>query len=51
MPEEEMVTITKKEYIKFLNESEFLRCLKNEGVDNWEGYEDASDNYKEIEEL
>jgi len=39
--EEEMVTITKKEYDKLVEDSKLLDALHSGGVDNWEWYEDA----------
>ena len=41
--ENEMVTISKKEYDKLKEDSKFLDCLKGAGVDNWIGYSDAWD--------
>jgi hypothetical protein len=38
---EEMITITKKEYESLLEDSKFLTALENAGVDNWGGYEFA----------
>lgn len=38
---EEMVTITKKEYDKLVDDSVWLSCLEGAGVDNWDGYEAA----------
>ena len=40
---EDMVTITVKEYENLLADSWFLSCLQGCGVDNWEGYSDACD--------
>ena len=37
------ITISKKEYEKLLEDSEFLLALKHAGVDNWEGYSYAID--------
>lgn len=36
--EEEMVTITKKEYDELSEDSLFLSFLEAAGVDNWDGY-------------
>jgi hypothetical protein len=44
---EEMVTITKKEYEEFLDDARLLNCLRNAGVDNWEGWDIAMDEYHE----
>jgi hypothetical protein len=41
MSEEEMITITKKEYDDLYESYTFLCCLKAAGVDNWDGYDYA----------
>jgi len=51
MSNTEMVTITKEEYDELLNEVSFLNCLRNAGVDNWDGYEYAQEAYQELREL
>lgn len=38
---EEMISITKKEYDQLVKDSEWLSCLEQAGVDNWEGIEMA----------
>ena len=38
---EETITISKKEYAKLLKDQWLLECLKDAGVDNWEGYDEA----------
>lgn len=43
--------ISKEEYIKLINDSNFLRCLESAGVDNWDGYDIAGENYEEIEKI
>lgn len=43
----ESVTITKKEYERLLEDSEFLGCLEACGVDNWAGYGDAREMMEE----
>jgi len=45
--EEEMITITKRQYDALLDESAFLDCLRACGVDNWEGYSDACEMMSE----
>jgi hypothetical protein len=44
---EEMITITKKEYDKLIEQIEWLRALEAAGVDNWEGYDHAKDIIEE----
>lgn len=45
---EETVTISKAEYEELLNDSLFLGCLKSAGVDNWDGYDDAIDEFDRL---
>lgn len=45
--EQEMVTITKEEYDSLQDQSHWLGCLENAGVDNWCGYEEAQQMYQE----
>lgn len=45
--EEEMITITVSEYEILLNRDFFLGCLEEMGVDNWCGYSEAWQLYKE----
>ena len=39
----ETVVVSLAEYNKLARDSEFLSCLRNAGVDNWEGYEYAQE--------
>lgn len=41
MSDKEMITITKSEYEDLKEESEWLACLEEAGVDNWEGIDYA----------
>jgi hypothetical protein len=45
--EEETVTIKKSEYEQLIEDSNWLSCLEGCGVDNWQGYDDARDMYRE----
>lgn len=45
MSEQEMITITKEEYDSLIESSMFLYALKAVGVDNWEGYEIAKEEF------
>lgn len=48
-----MVTITVplEEYLQLQDDSDFLRCLRNAGVDNWEWYGEAvREHYGEEDE-
>lgn len=40
---DDMVSITKKEYESILKDVKFMRALEAAGVDNWEGYNIAID--------
>lgn len=42
---EETITITKAEYDELLSDSRFLTCLQNGGVDNWDWYGEAQQEY------
>lgn len=44
------IIVSKKEYRRLKNDSNFLRALEAAGVDNWDGYDIASDNYEEEKE-
>jgi hypothetical protein len=44
---EQMFTITKKEYEYLLNRDRLLNCLERAGVDNWDGWDFAIDEYNE----
>ena len=41
------VTISKKEYRELIERSNWLDCLQQLGVDNWDGYEYAQQMYAE----
>lgn len=44
----ETVTISKEEYEQLLDDSLFLNCLRNNGVDNWDWYDEAVEEYQQI---
>lgn len=46
---DEMVTITKAEYERLIDNSELLSCLRACGVDNWGGWDDAMEMFREEE--
>lgn len=46
---EETVTISKKEYDDLLADSKFLSLLEMFGVDNWEGYDEAKAEFRNME--
>jgi hypothetical protein len=50
---EEQITILKAEYNRLVDRDFKLTCLENGGVDNWEWYDEALEDYyasKEDEE-
>lgn len=42
-----MITISEDVYNELMEDSRWLNCLENSGVDNWEGYELARAQYLE----
>jgi hypothetical protein len=46
----EMVTISKEKYESLLDDQHKLECLEAAGVDNWQGYSDAMEMYREEDE-
>lgn len=47
MPDEPTITITVREYNKLMDSQNLLTCLQNAGVDNWEGYDFAMEDFHE----
>lgn len=43
-----MVTISEKRFDKLMRYEAFLECLEAAGVDNWDGYDDACEMFKEM---
>ena len=46
-----MIQLTQAEYIELLRAQEKLKCLEFGGVDNWEFYDEAMEDYVDPEEL
>lgn len=44
----EMVSISMSEYTRLCDDSLMLNCLRNAGVDNWDGFDHACDEYNSI---
>ena len=44
------IQITIDEYNRLCKDSLFLNCLENAGVDNWDGYQFALEEYQEDNE-
>ena len=44
-----MVTITEEEYEELLADKAFLDCLRNAGVDNWDGYDFAVEEFHNMD--
>lgn len=47
---EKIYHLTEGELRSLIEDAEFLDCLLNEGVDNWQGYEEACKSFNEIKE-
>ena len=47
---EETVTISKSRYDLLLDTERWVECLNAAGVDNWEGYDAACQEYEKDEE-
>lgn len=45
---EKIYKLTESELRDLIKDSEFLDCLLNEGVDNWQGYEEACHSFNEM---
>lgn len=43
------VSVKESEYLDLLEDARFLRCLRNGGVDNWDWYDDACEEFHEGE--
>ena len=48
MSDDKKISISEEEYETLLNDSILLNCLQMMGVDNWDGYDDAIEQYQEI---
>lgn len=48
--DESTICITKQEYEEMQDEILFLECLRSAGVDNWDGYDYAIDEYHQSRE-
>ena len=47
----ETITISKQVYDELLEDSHFLQCLQDAGVDNWDGYDFAREAYNSESQL
>lgn len=45
---EDFKVINSEEYEEMYDDSLFLNCLRNNGVDNWEWYSEAVEEYQQI---
>jgi len=45
---EPMIYITEKEYKVLVAATSFLNCLEEAGVKDWDGWDVAVDNYREL---
>jgi hypothetical protein len=48
MSDDKKISISEEEYEALLNDSILLNCLQMMGVDNWDGYDEAIEQYNEI---
>jgi hypothetical protein len=48
MSDDKKIAISEEEYEALLNDSILLNCLQMMGVDNWDGYDEAIEQYNEI---
>jgi len=48
MSDDKKISISEEEYEALLNDSILLNCLQMMGVDNWDGYNEAIEQYNEI---
>lgn len=46
--ETKTMIINVETYNELITDSNFLSCLKNAGVDNWDGYEFAREEFAEL---
>ena len=45
--EEELVTITRKEYLSMIDDGNWRMAFESAGVDNWSGWDMAMEDYRE----
>jgi hypothetical protein len=50
MSDDKKISISEEEYDSLLKDSILLNCLQMMGVDNWDGYDEAIEQYNEIME-
>lgn len=48
--QEEMITITKKQFDDMYEDATMMNCLRNAGVDNWDYWDIAVEEYHGIME-
>jgi hypothetical protein len=48
MSDDKKISISEEEYDSLLKDSILLNCLQMMGVDNWDGYDEAIEQYNEI---
>ena len=50
MSDDKKISISEEEYDSLLKDSILLNCLQMMGVNNWDGYDEAIEQYNEIME-
>jgi hypothetical protein len=48
MSDDKKISISEEEYDSLLKDSILLNCLQMMGVDNWDGYNEAIEQYNDI---
>jgi hypothetical protein len=43
------IQITLEEYLELVGSNEFLQCLYHQGLEEWEGFDDACEEFAELE--
>ena len=46
--EDSFIILKEKDYNQLQKDSDLLNCLRNAGVDNWDGWDYAIDEYNKI---
>jgi len=49
MPTVETIQVSKREYEQLLKDQLWLQCLEEAGVDNWQGFDEARNIWREYE--
>ncbi len=47
---DDTVTISKQQYEQLIEDSDILQCLRNAGVDNWDGWDFAMEEFHALDQ-